>query len=300
MTTRPTFDSPADRSATPLSTPASTPAARPESDDDVRALLARLPDPGPMPDRVRERILHSLADAEHERRRGEELTRDLGLGGMGGTEGTEGTEGMEGMEQDEASGWPPAGLAAPRASWLSRRGRPRWPALLLGAAGIAGVAVGGTAVVHSLTSPLTDLSTVQAAIDTTGAVHLQASSTAYTSDGLATQARALLAAPVAEVTPSAAQTADAAAVSDGSPDSTTAALGAVGTRAGISGCLVALGEADATSASVDLATFDGQPAAIVVVSHTGEAMATAYAVERDCARADAHILQDATPVPPTP
>jgi hypothetical protein len=47
--------------------------------------------------------------------------------------------------------------------------------------------------------------------------------------------------------------------------------------------------------SIYLATYEGQPAAVVVVRRTDST--TVYAVQRDCGDGDAGILQDAVPVP---
>ena len=47
--------------------------------------------------------------------------------------------------------------------------------------------------------------------------------------------------------------------------------------------------------SIDLATFEGQPAAIVVVRRTDST--TVYAVQRDCGDGDAGVIQDGVTVP---
>ena len=47
--------------------------------------------------------------------------------------------------------------------------------------------------------------------------------------------------------------------------------------------------------SIDLATYEGQPAAIVVVRRSDST--TVYAVQRDCGNGDPGIIQDPLTVP---
>ena len=58
------------------------------------------------------------------------------------------------------------------------------------------------------------------------------------------------------------------------------AIGPLGTPLGVSSCLQALGIAGAAQVTVDLATFEGQPAAVLVTSLEGRR--TARVVERHC------------------
>ncbi|MDQ6716239.1 MAG: hypothetical protein M3Z83_09030, partial [Actinomycetota bacterium] len=74
-----------------------------------------------------------------------------------------------------------------------------------------------------------------------------------------------------------------------------ASAGLLVTSAGVDGCVAALGEGGAAAVSIDIATYAGQPAAIVVVTRDGRA--SAYAVQRDCASGDPQIIHPAVPVP---
>lgn len=116
----------------------------------------------------------------------------------------------------------------------------------------------------------------------TGPVHVQQSATAYTDANLAAQTKLLMDSP-------------GTALVLGSD--AVKGLGVLATKDGLNACAAALGEADAPDLMVDFATFDGQPAAIVVATRTGDdAHTTAYAVGRDCTTGDPHILRDSVPV----
>ena len=116
----------------------------------------------------------------------------------------------------------------------------------------------------------------------TGPVHVQQSATAYTDANLVAQTKLLM------DSPGQALVLGSDAVKD---------LGVLATKDGLDACAAALGEADAPDLMVDFATFDGQPAAIVVATRTGDdAHTTAYAVGRDCTTGDPHILRDSVPV----
>ena len=67
------------------------------------------------------------------------------------------------------------------------------------------------------------------------------------------------------------------------------------TQAGAAACVQALQATDAGSVSIDLATYEGQPAAIVVVRRSDST--SVYAVQRDCGDGDAGVMQDAVAVP---
>ena len=54
-------------------------------------------------------------------------------------------------------------------------------------------------------------------------------------------------------------------------------------------------EVEEVAVSADLATFDGRPAVVVVVTRAGAS--TAWAVERSCSTGTPGVLKDATPVP---
>ena len=111
-----------------------------------------------------------------------------------------------------------------------------------------------------------------------GSVHVQVSTTAYTKDVLATGAQTLLDSPGAD-----------ASVGD-APSS-----GPLVTQAGAAACVAALGASDAGAVSIDLASYEGQPAAIVVVRRSDSTVV--YAVQRDCGDGDAGVIQGAVPVP---
>ena len=120
---------------------------------------------------------------------------------------------------------------------------------------------------------------------TSDGLHVQLSRTAYTAGTLAAQARALLDHPGPSVR-------DLAAESPG--------IGPIATPIGLESCLEALGALDAThptadAVSVDLATYDGKPAAVLVVTRAGAS--TAWAVERSCTTGSPGVLKGATPVP---
>src|SRR6476661_9696763 len=115
-------------------------------------------------------------------------------------------------------------------------------------------------------------------------LHIQLSTTAYTAGTLAAQARALLDHPGQPIR-------DLAAESPG--------IGPIATPIGLESCLEALGALDAThptadAVSVDLATYDGKPAAVLVVTRAGAS--TAWAVERSCTTGSPGVLKGATPV----
>jgi hypothetical protein len=103
------------------------------------------------------------------------------------------------------------------------------------------------------------------------------STTAYTKDNLVPGAQALLASPGPD-----------ASVGD------APSAGPLVTQAGAAACVAALKASDAGAVSIDLATYAGKPAAVVVVVRSDST--TVYAVERDCGDGGAGIIQDAVPV----
>ncbi|MEO7233865.1 MAG: hypothetical protein ABIW80_00675, partial [Lapillicoccus sp.] len=167
--------------------------------------------------------------------------------------------------------------------------RRRWPVLAAAAAVVALLAVAGANLfgqtrsgsdgLASIPGPSGQASpTVSVATAVAGRLHLQASGVAYTADTLASGARALVTTPGPEVG------ADQAA-----------ALGPLATTEGANACVAALGDADAPSVTVDLATYAGQPAAIIVIARQGKT--TAYAVQRGCTTGDPEVIKDSVPVP---
>jgi hypothetical protein len=243
---------------------APTPELDPAVEAQVRALLANAPEPGPMPDGVSDRISAAIADEARLRiDRGPlatalaEATPDLALGGD------------VVRLQSRAKRPRPAQLAAAVAA-----------AVVVVAAGASALHLtqrpNGAAIVGDTMSS----SVPPTSGTTTGTIHIQLSTTAYDATNLATRARELLDHP-------------GAAVPDLGAESTR--LGLVATPIGLASCLSALGVADPAAVTADLATFEGRPAAVVVV--TRQDAHTAWAVERSCRPGQPGILQDATPVP---
>ncbi|GAB3063527.1 hypothetical protein GCM10027053_27690 [Intrasporangium mesophilum] len=274
-----------------------SPELDPAVEAQVRALLAQPPDPSPMPQDVSERIAAAIA---HEARLrvdpGPLSTRGAMSGPTPATPGTPGMSGMSGATTPEAFGGTVTEFPV-----RNRRPRPLQLAAAVAAAA-AVVAIGasalhltqrpnGAAVVgDSITSttrprtPATPGETPSVLVTTggeaSGAPHIQLSTTAYDSGNLASQARGLLDHPGAPLQDLAAE----------APH-----LGPIATPIGLQSCLSALGVSDPAMVSADLATFEGRPAAIVVVTRGGTT--TAWAVERSCAEGQPGILKDATPVP---
>ena len=257
----------------------------PELDSHVRALLAAAPDPGPMPAAVSDRIAAAL----HEEGR---LRVERGPVPASGPS----------PEADASTPHQGAGAVLPMPSRPDRANRPR-PVYLVAAVAAAAVVVaagasalhltkrpnGAAAIGDSYSSPASSTSTAPAApstpAPTNGGLHVQLSRTAYTAGTLAAGARALLDHPGPPLR-------DLAAESPG--------IGPIATPIGLESCLEAIGAIDAAhpapdAVSVDLATFDGKPAAVLVVTRAGAS--TAWAVERSCTTGTPGVLQKATPVP---
>jgi hypothetical protein len=253
-----------------------------EADDDdhddieaqVRAVLAApSPDPGPMPDQVSDRIAAALAHAASSRVEPGPLARS------------------------SLAGRPSGASLLPL---HPRTGRPRPVQLVAAVAAAAAVLAIGASALHlseqangaaavgdaSLTSRSASAATAGGAVAPTSLdrLHLQLSRTAYTSAGLPEQARRLLEHPGPALSDLAAE---------------APSIGPIGTPVGLQSCLEAvgaLGSAPAPDAvSADLATFDGRPAAVVVVSRAGRS--TAWAVARSCTSGAPGVLRGATPVP---
>lgn len=278
------LDQELDQETDPETDPETRHGLDPELDHHVRSLLADAPDPGPMPAHVSDRISAALDEAarlrvapgpvaEHERD---------GLG-----EGTYGTGG--------------AGRALPsslgQSNGPNRPNRTRPVYLVAAVAAAAVVVAGGASVLHSTTRPsgaaaigASPASPAAPAASptqrgTTRTPHIQLSRTDYTAGGLAAQARTLLDHPSAPIHDLAAE----------SP-----AIGPIATPIGLESCLEAVGAVDAAhhapgAVSVDLATFRGRPAAVLVVTRAGAS--TAWVVERSCSTGAAGVLAGATPVP---
>jgi hypothetical protein len=174
----------------------------------------------------------------------------------------------------------------------ARRRRPHPLQLAAAVAAAVAVVAGGASLLHltqrpngaavvggGILSP-TATQTSGSSGSAPGAPHIQLSTTAYSSANLGERARALIDHPGTPLPDLAAE----------APH-----LGPMATPIGLESCLAALGVTNPGAVSADLATFEGHPAAIVVVSRDGAA--TAWAVERSCSPGQPGILKDATPVP---
>ncbi|GAA2500409.1 hypothetical protein [Terrabacter carboxydivorans] len=257
----------------------------------VRALLAGAPDPGPMPDRVSERIEQALLDAARLRvDPGPLLAADGHPNGSHGaspdslTGGTGGTGGGTVLAMPSRTERPKpiylvaavaaaAAVVAVGASALHVTKRPN------GAAAVGDTYSSGSGASPSAAGPSGSPSTPSAGL------HIQLSTTAYASGTLAAQARTLLEHPGEPIR-------DLAAESPG--------IGPIATPIGLEACLEEIGAIGAANpspeaVSADVATFDGRPAVVVVVTRSGAS--TAWAVERSCTTGAPGLLKGATPVP---
>lgn len=239
------------------------PRLAPEVEAQVRDLLASSAEAGPMPEAVEARILQALSAEAHTWRPADHrvppIPRRLGQ-----------------TDHDVLS------------PLIRQRQRPR---TLFAAAAVAAaaavVAVGGSTLhlnersgetaVAVAASPPTPSSPGPG---TDPRVHIQLSTTAYDASNLTTRARTLLASPGAPLRDGAAE---------------APSLGPIATRIGLASCLRALGVTSPEAVSADLATYAGEPAAIIVVTDDGRT--TAYAVRRSCTTDAPEVLLGATPVP---
>lgn len=235
------------------------PPGTPDPDDDptgVRALLSSLPEPGPMPDDLVARITASIA-AEQKTRAGVLQLHD-------------GRRGRRPV-------WRTAGLAAAAAAVIGIGGG----SLLTGTApGNLGALFGGNdSATAGAESAARETSRDDSAGGSSGGhtsagswadaatapVAIHHSNTAYTSASFDAQARALLSSGEEEVPPLAGE---------------APTIGPIATEVGLRSCLTALTGESYTAVTADLGSFDGQPAAVVVL--TTDAGHTAYAVQRSC------------------
>lgn len=253
------------------------PTLPPAVDEQVRALLAASPaSTQPMPEAVEERVLLAL----HEEARRSRTAATI----------PEIPRHASAIDHD-----------VPRLLLRQQRG-PRQQRPLLAAAAVAAavavVAAGGSALhlatrpsgsavavvgtsptgTSPTTSPTTSPSSGSS--ETVERVHIQLSRTAYDAATLASQARGLLTSPGSPLREGAAE---------------APSLGPIATEIGVASCLGALGARHSDSVSVDLATYAGEPAAVIVVTVDGAS--TAYAVRRHCTTGDAQLLVGPTPVP---
>lgn len=255
----------------------------PEVEGRVTALLAEASDPGPMPDAVADRISTALLEAAR-------LRVDPGPLVPGAAEPS-----MAYMDSP-ASDTPSTGhTGGALLSMPPRAERPKPIYLVAAVAAAAAVVAMGASALHVTKRPngaavvgdrFTSGSTTQTpAPSTSGELHIQLSTTAYDETNLASEARQLLDHPGQPIRDLAAE---------------APSIGPIATPIGLESCLEAIGALDGSSpapeaVSADLATYDGRPAVVVVVTRSGAS--TAWAVERSCTTGSPGVLKDATPVP---
>lgn len=247
-------------------------------DDDqtgVRALLSALPEPGPMPAYLVERISASLAAEQAQRAHssvGASVTplratrRRPGrlLFAIAGAAAAVVLIGALGTTM-----FPTNGLTTSSGSAAS------------GARSGAPVAGGATALRDTVATPPSEA--YKAAPDsaaTPASIQIRVSSVRYTQATFVAQARALRDVLFDSPQPMAAE---------------SSTLGPNGAVAGLVDCLSALGAARAQMVRADLAFYEGQPAVIIVATTDG--IPTAYAVARECSRTHADVLRPATTLP---
>ena len=264
----------ADRRASGHRADPETDAAADPVQSAVRTLLRTPPDPGPMPADVTRRIEDSISQAAGRRAGDDELFDELGFGDPEAVPVDESTDVII-FDGHRAEGNQPPGERT-----VVPFVRRRWPMVGVAAAGVAVLAIAGAVAVNQTRggSGLASIPAQNGTGGSAGSVHVQVSTTAYTKDGIVTGAQTLLDSPGPD-----------ASVGD-APSS-----GPLVTQAGAAACVAALGASDAGAVSIDLASYEGQPAAIVVVRRSDSTVV--YAVQRDCGDGDAGVIQDAVPVP---
>lgn len=268
----------------------------------VRALLAGLPDPGPMPDELAAEIVSRLTD---------EAPGALGRGGPGLGErdaaaadaAMAGGEGLGGWGLGEV-----VTLDPDHRGGAARARRSRWLAMGAAAAAMVAVAVAGTALIQGTqTQPTTAavpgragaVSGTQAEAGAAGASgsQLKSSGTAYTSATLARVAQNLLDQPVNGATdlglPSGRATSPPPTLKATSSGAAPTGLPILAPGA-LTACLQTLGEDDADQVVADLATLDAAPAVIIVSVRGGRKQV--YAVAPGCAHGDPMIIVGPVPM----
>ncbi len=292
--------------------PADDPSVIPTEDDPfgIAARLRGLPDPGPMPADVEARIRAALADVHEQRLHGDAVLFDV-------PDAPAPVVPLTAARRRRLAEWR-HGTGSGTGSGTGTNSSPsaaRRPWILGAAAAAAAVAIGvgwttiynqrhpldaGAAVVPSSVSTPSRTAPIQPNPSTTGTTdpttspdpgvrrgetHIQLTTTAYTHDTLLTLAARTYLDRAAPLLPTAAE---------------APGIGPIGTPLGASGCAQALGIPNDVSIVIDLATFNGQPAAIVIAPGPMAASATdgsqaappviAFAVARSCSLGSPHQL----------
>ncbi|GAA1881445.1 hypothetical protein [Lapillicoccus jejuensis] len=154
-------------------------------------------------------------------------------------------------------------------AWTPERSRPRWVLVLAAAAAVVVLAGLGSVVVRAVRGSTPD--------ESVAAISVGTSQHRYDAASLGAQARRLLDTP-------------GTGASGGE-----AAAGPLATRAGVDACLRGLGLQGASAVAVDLATYDGRPAAVLVVTAGGRT--SAWVVARSCSAQDPGTVRGDVPVP---
>lgn len=251
-------------------------ASSPDDDQTgVRALLSGLPEPGPMPAYLVERISASLAAEEAQRAvlaSGASVTPLLAsrrrprrlLFSVAGAAAAVVLIGVLGnnLLRDSSSGDVTSAASSGLASAARESG------------GQAPTSSDDKAVSGN---PLVPASTPAS---TPASIRIRVSNVRYTQATFVAQARKLRDVMFDSPQPMAAD---------------SSALGPIGTTSGLADCLSAIGAGGAQLVQADLSFYEGQPAVIIVATTNG--VPTAYAVGRGCSRADASLLHQGIVLP---
>jgi hypothetical protein len=244
----------------------------PSPDDDptgVRALLSALPAPDPMPDYLVERINASLAAAQAQ--------RGAGSPGVSVTPLVARRKRLPARVLFAIAGAAAAAAVAMVAVVGSNLFQTIQPAE--STSSLAAAIPSGTRVADGASPGALDKAAAGSAT-TPPLIQIRLSETRYTRADFATQARAL----------------SGLALEPNQPISAEAQrLGGVGTAAGLTECLRAIGASQSQTVRADIAFYEGAPAVIIVATTNG--IPKAYAVGRECSPAHAAILRPAILLP---
>lgn len=258
----------------------------------MRALLRGLPDPGPMPDDLVERIQSSLTDL---------AAGDAGAGGDTVRDGD--TSGVSrGTEHDGP---------APRASWWVRNGSRAAVAavVLVGGGAVASDQLGllgsgsdSASTAGSIAETSSDAGSGGRALTPSGGdadKAPQSGGDSAETDGGSAPAGQVVVTMSGRSYTAAGLAAEVGSATTSTPTSPLTAespgIGPIGTEIGVRSCLLALGLPRDSAARVDLALVDGAPAAVLVL--TTDRGRTAYAVGRDCTLGNPAVLAGPVDLP---